>query len=60
MHSSLVTQLGEIADNFMSAIYRPVVLGNPWFAPRILVVLIVFVVSLISANPTLNSLFVAV
>ena len=32
-------------------------LGSPWFAPRIRVV---FAISVISVNPALNSLFVAV
>ena len=35
-------------------------LGNPWFAPWIPVVFVISVVSVISTNPTLNSLFVAV
>ena len=35
-------------------------LGNLWFAPWILVVFVIFVVSVISANPALSSLFVAV
>ena len=35
-------------------------LGNPWFAPWIPVVFVIFVVCVISANPALNSLFVAV
>ena len=34
--------------------------GNPWFAPWIPVVVVIFVVSVISANPALGSLFVAV
>ena len=35
-------------------------LGNPWFAPRIPVVFVISVVSVISADPALKSLFASV